>query len=165
LEHTIMSRHREDWVVDPKTGEPLPPKAQPGYYPSYQTLRQASFWDEATRELVLRRVHEIPPIRFFSPDERRVLEAVCARVLPQDDRDDEHRIPIVPHIDARLFTDTTDGYRYATMPCDQEAYRTGIRGIEAIARHRRSMSFADVAPLERDLILKSLHDGAPLPGA
>ncbi len=55
--------------VDPKTGEPLEPRAQPGYYPGFNTLQQKNFWDEATRKIVLARVEKIPPIRFFSPEE------------------------------------------------------------------------------------------------
>jgi hypothetical protein len=43
--------------VDPKTGEPLAPLAQPGYYPGYSTLSQQKFWDAATREKVLKRVN------------------------------------------------------------------------------------------------------------
>jgi hypothetical protein len=45
------------------------------------------------------------------------------RLIPQDDRDAEHRIPIVPQIDNRLFTGRMDGYRYDDMPPDGR--RTG----------------------------------------
>jgi hypothetical protein len=57
---------RDLWPVDPRTGEPIPPKEQPGYYPGYSTLSQQDFWDEATRNLVLDRVNNVPPIRFFT---------------------------------------------------------------------------------------------------
>ena len=87
--------------VDPKTGRVLERRAQPGYYPGFSTLAQQSFWDDATRKVVLERVREIPPIRFFTPEEARLMAAVCARLLPQDDRDASHRIPIVPRIDER----------------------------------------------------------------
>src|SRR6185437_5104592 len=50
--------------VDPATNRPLPPREQPGYYPGFSTLGQQNFWDEATRKVVLTRVHEVPPIRF-----------------------------------------------------------------------------------------------------
>jgi len=39
--------------LDPKTGNPLEPRAQPGYYPGFSTLRQRNVWDQATRELVV----------------------------------------------------------------------------------------------------------------
>jgi hypothetical protein len=39
-----------------------------GRYPDFDVLSQARHWDEATRRAVLRRVHEVPPIRFFTAD-------------------------------------------------------------------------------------------------
>lgn len=152
---------RKRWVVDPKTGASMPPRAQPGYYPGYRTLDQAHAWDEATRRVVESRVREVPPIRFFTPAERRTMEAVCDTVLPQDDRDDAHTIPIVPHIDERLHTGRGDGYRYEDMPPDAEAFRLGIQGIEAIAQHRHGRSFVDLDPLDQHAIMKALHDGKP----
>jgi hypothetical protein len=152
---------RRRHIVDPRTHEPLPPRAQPGYYPGYRSLAQADTWDEATRRVVESRVREIPPVRFSTPAERRTMEAVCDIVLPQDDRDDAHTIPIVPHLDERLHTGRGDGYRYEDMPTDAEAYRLGIQGIEAVAQHRHGRSFADLEPLDQHAIMKALHDGEP----
>jgi len=150
---------RAQWVRDPRTGESMPPRAQPGYYPGYSTLSQKAFWDDATREVVLDRVNEVPPIRFFSPEEARILEAVCARLLPQDDRDLDHRIPVVPRIDERLHEGRGDGYRYEKMPPDPEAYRLGIAGIEANARHLQGRPFAELGTVEQELLLQALHHG------
>jgi hypothetical protein len=88
--------------VDPKTGQPIQPGDHPGYYPGFSTLSQQAFWDEATRNVVLDRVNNVPPIRFFTPDEARLMQAVCDRLLPQDDRDEAHKIPVVNYIDNRL---------------------------------------------------------------
>lgn len=155
-----MSDHRRT-AVDPRTREPLPPRAQPGYYPGHRTLDQADVWDEATRKVVEKRVREVPPIRFFTPEEQRAMEAVCETVLPQGDRDDAHQIPIVPHIDERLHTGRGDGYRYEDMPPEAEAYRLGLQGIEAMAQHRHGRAFADLDPLDQHAIMKALHDGKP----
>ncbi len=149
------------WPVDPHTKAPLPPRAQPGYYPGFSTLSQQSFWDEATRNVVLKRVHEPPPIRFFTAEEATLLEAVCARLLPQDDRDEAHRIPIINGIDRRLHENRTDGYRYEKMPKDPEAYRLGLQGIEAVARQTCGKPFLELGAVDRDRVLKSLHDGKP----
>src|SRR6185312_9031053 len=65
--------------IDPDSGAPLSPRAQPGYYPGFTTLGQQSFWDAATRRVVLGRVQEVPPIRFFSPAEAELMQAVLAR--------------------------------------------------------------------------------------
>ena len=139
-------------------------KDGPGYYPGYRTLDQQKFWDAKTREVVLDRVNKIPPIRFFNREQARLMEAVCARVIPQDDRDPEHRIPIVPGIDERLYEDKHDGYRFEDMPPDGEAYKLGLRGIEEIAKHLHQRSFCDLDPGEQDRILESLHDAKPAAG-
>ncbi|HEX8994695.1 MAG TPA: gluconate 2-dehydrogenase subunit 3 family protein [Ktedonobacterales bacterium] len=149
---------------DPATKQPLPPRAQPGYYPGFSTLGQQAFWDEATRAVVRKRVEQVAPISFFSEDEARVLRAVCDRVLPQDDRTPERRIPIVNVIDERLSAGRIEGYRYDDMPPDGQAYRLAIQGIEAIAHSLGAASFVELSQRQQDEALKSLHDGKPLAG-
>lgn len=150
--------------VDPKTGQPIPPRPQPGYYPGYSTLSQQAFWDKATRDLVLKRVHEVPEIRFFTSDECAAMVAIADRVIPQDDRDDEHKIPIVPFIDERLYVNKIDGYRYATMPSDQDAYRLGIQAIQAIADHLYVKKFQELRSDQQDYVLETIHDEVPPAG-
>ncbi len=147
--------------MDPVTGEPIGPMAQPGYYRGFSTLDQQKFWDAKTREVVLDRVDNVPAIRFFSAEQARLLEAICERVLPQGDRDDAHKIPIVPQIDARLYANAHDGYRYEDMPPDREAYRLGLTAVEAIAQSGFGRRFAELGLREQDVILRSLHDGQP----
>jgi Gluconate 2-dehydrogenase subunit 3 len=161
---SVLSPQSSVLPLDKKTGQPMPPRAQPGYYPEFNTLSQQAFWDEATRKVVLDRVQHVPPIRFFNPDEARVMAALCDRLLPQDDRDAAHKIPIVNIIDDRLFTGRIDGYRFEDMPPDGEAFRLGLQGIEAVARHLHNRSFADLGPREQDQILWALHDENPPAG-
>jgi hypothetical protein len=150
--------------VDPQTGKPLPPKAQPGYYPGYSTLSQQAFWDEATRKVVLGRVEQVPSISFFSPSEEKLMTAIANRILPQDDRDEAHKIPIVPFIDHRLANGIINGYRYETMPPDEDAYRLGLQGIDLIAQHLHSRPFIELDPLGQDQVLMTLHAGNPPAG-
>ena len=151
--------------LDPKSGRPLPPCEQPGYYPGFSTLGQQKFWDEATRRKVLDRVHKIPPVRFFSPDEAHLMEAVAAHVLPQEDRMPAKRIPIVPSIDQRLHEGRTPGYRFAKMPPDGDAYRLGFQAIERIATQSYGRAFQVLSWHEQDELLKSIHDAKPKDGA
>ncbi len=160
----MRNSSRDRWLVHPETGDPLPPKAQPGYYPGFSTLSQNKFWDEATRKIVMARLEKVPPVRFFSPEEAVLLKAVCDRVLPQDDRDEVHKIPVANFIDDRLDSNRLNGYRYENMPPDQEAHRLGLQGIEAAAQRLYSQSFIDLEPLEQDTILKKLHHGDPPAG-
>lgn len=147
--------------IDPSTGEPLPQRAQPGYYPGFATLSQQKFWDEATRTVVLKRVNQPPPLRFFTPAEARQMQAVIDRVLPQDDRDEAHRIPILNAIDERLFSGRIDGYRFDDMPPDPEAHRLGLQAIDQIAQDVYGHLFIDLAPEQQEAILKSIHDIQP----
>jgi hypothetical protein len=145
--------------LDPATKHPLTPMHQPGYYPGYSTLSQKKFWDAATREVIEKRIYDVPQIRFFSPEELPLMQAVCDRILPQDDRLPEFRIPIVNYIDERLFNNEIDGYRYADMPLDREAHQLGLKAIHETAYAMFSAPFLDVAPLQQDQVLKSIHDG------
>jgi len=158
------SQHPDRLPRDKRTGQPIGPMAQPGYYPGYETLSQQKFWDAATRSTILRRVNEPSPIRFFDPDELRMMEAITARIIPQDDRDEAHRIPIVSVIDHRLYEGTIDGYRFEDMPPDQEAYHLGLRGIDALARHLFQQPFADLDPAQQERVLVTLHDANPPAG-
>jgi hypothetical protein len=147
--------------VDTATGEPIGPLAQPGYYTGFSTLSQQKFWDAKTREVVLNRVYNVPQIQFFSNREATLLKAICDRVLPQDDRDQDHKIPIMPQIDKRLYENSHDGYRYENMPPDGEAFRLGLQAIEEIAHHEYQKGFVEISPREQDQILQSLHRGKP----
>jgi hypothetical protein len=151
--------------IDPRTGEPLKPRVQPGYYPGLSTLGQQMFWDAATRELVHKRVHEIPPIRFFKPEETRLMEILCEHLMPQDDRDLGYRIPILPFIDERLYEGRTPGYRFEVMPSDGDAYRLGLQAIQQISRANHLRNFTELSWREQDELLKSIHDAKPMTGA
>ena len=148
--------------VDPRTGATLAPRTQPGYYPGFSTLAQQKYWDPKTRSVILDRVHNVPSARFFDEEQTQLLEAICARLIPQDDRDGAHRIPIVPQIDRRLADGQGDGYRYADMPPDPEAYLTGLRAIDESAQSAFERTFVTAALPQQDELLRSLHDGQPL---
>jgi hypothetical protein len=121
-------------------------------------------WDPKTRRLVWERVHNVPLCLFFTAEEVERLEAICARLLPQEDRTPNDRIPIVPWIDQRLHQDEGDGYRYADMPSDQEAYRHGLRGFAEIAQHRFEKPFEALSGDEQDDVIEAVASGHP-PGA
>ena len=148
-------------IADPATGTPLAPREQPGYYQGFSTLSQQAYWDDATRKLVLDRVENQPPLRFFSAEEARTLGAVIDRILPQEDRSESRRVPILPGIDARLHANQLDGYRYEDMPTDQQAYRTAACAFEQMAQELHQQSFHTLPTLAQETIIKSIHDGKP----
>lgn len=146
-----------------EAGEPMVQRAQPGYYPGFSTMAQQDYWDEATRKTVRARLAPPPPIRFFSPEEAKLFEAIINRLLPQEDRTPDRRIPILPEIDKRLFSNTLNGFRFADMPPDRDAYRMGLKAIDEMAHERFRAAFIIVGPYAQDLLLKSLHDENPDP--
>ncbi|MDP9352506.1 MAG: gluconate 2-dehydrogenase subunit 3 family protein [Chloroflexota bacterium] len=147
--------------------EPHPPPRGAGRtpYPEYDVMdadKWAHDWDEKTRRLVLERIQDLPARIFFGEAEFAVLEAVCRRLLPQDDRPEEHRIPIAPYIDRRLATGEGDGYRYQEVPWHDEAYRLGLAGIEEASQVKFGQPFVDLDSDRQDQVLAAIEDGDPL---
>jgi hypothetical protein len=136
-------------------------EGKPGYYPGYDTLGQQKNWDDATRETVLNRVNRSQELHFFSPKEAPLIEAIFEHIVPQSDRTEEYRIPIVPAVDERLSENQIDGYRYEKMPPDQEAYLLGMQAIEEMAWAAHNRGFLDLTSLEQDELLRTLHDAEP----
>src|SRR4051794_14763065 len=80
-----------------------------GRYPDYDVLENAAHWDEATRKVVLARIDDVPPVRFFDTREAATVGALADVLTAQDS---EPRIPLVNFIDEKLFKGQGEGYRY-----------------------------------------------------
>jgi hypothetical protein len=136
-------------------------------YPGFNVLDKWSSpdWDEQTREVVRRRLEKTPPVRFFTEAEACTLAAVAERIIPQPDRLEAEKVPIVPWIDEKLHADQRDGYRYEGLPPQREAWRLGLRGIDEAARALfDGASFAELDPLSQDVVLRHVERG-DAPGA
>ncbi|MGI8771791.1 MAG: gluconate 2-dehydrogenase subunit 3 family protein [Acidobacteriaceae bacterium] len=155
-----MAPKPEAPVPTSNDGTPIK-RRQPGYYPGFSTLSQQSFWDSTTRKVVLDRVTDIPPIRFFTPEEAETMALVLDHILPQSDREESRRIPVLPFMDKNLFEKKISGFRYEDMPPEQEAYHIGLRGIEQMAREVHGRAFVACTYAERELLLQSLNDDKP----
>jgi len=101
-----------------------------GRYPDYDVLEQADTWDEPTRRVVLARVDDVPPRRFFTVPEWATLRTFCDDLLAQDS---DPRIPVLAYVDAKHHAGKTEGYRYAGMPPDGETWRLVARGLDEAA--------------------------------
>jgi Gluconate 2-dehydrogenase subunit 3 len=137
-------------------------------YPNYNVLDKWSSpdWDDQTREVVRRRLEEIPPIRFFTDEEMKLLDAIAERIVPQQDRGEAQKVPVVPWIDEKLHEDKRDGYRYEEMPPQREAWRLGLKGINETAQALfEEREFVDLDPLSQDVVLIHVARGDPPGGA
>lgn len=126
-------------------------------YPGYDVLAKwdSPSWDDTTRRVVADRLDKVPPRRFFTAAEWAVLEAVCARLIPQPDRADP--VPIAPWIDDKLQQGRGSGTRYETMPPDGPAMKQGLAALDAESRQRHGRPFAALDPEAADALLAAVQ--------
>jgi hypothetical protein len=119
-------------------------------------------WDDQTREVVAKRLFEVPEIRFFTAAEARTLAAVVERLVPQPERSDSEKIPIVPWIDEKLHEDRRDGYRFDGVPPQREAWRLGLAGMDDTARALFGAErFVELDGAAQDEVLRRVEAGDP----
>lgn len=118
-----------------------------GRYPDFDVLAETGHWDEVTRRLVLDRVHNVPPIRFFTEAEARTIGAFCDQLAAQDD---EPKIPVLNYLDEKLYENNGAGYQYFDLPSDQEVWRTVARGLDDEARKQGRDSYAFLTEHEQN---------------
>ncbi|MGZ4165466.1 MAG: gluconate 2-dehydrogenase subunit 3 family protein [Solirubrobacteraceae bacterium] len=128
-----------------------------GRYPDYDVLEQRGHWDSVTREMVLGRVQDVPPIRFFTAAEAATLAALCNVLTAQDS---EPRIPLINFIDEKYDKGDLDGFQFDDMPDDREAWRLVARGLDEQAAARcGATSFAAAGADDQLTIVADFADG------
>ena len=148
-------------------GEPASPEELPrqrngvtpqmhGRYPDYNVLDEARHWDEATRKVVLARVEQVPPIRFFTAEEAATIGAFCDTVMAQER---EPKIPVLEMVDAKLFSGKRDGYRYAELPDDDQVWRRVALGLDAAARQHGSADFVSSSAEVQRRVVQAFSEG------
>lgn len=127
-------------------------------YPDYDVLDKwnSPSWNDQTRAVVEQRLDAVPERRFLTEGQWSLLEAICARLLPQPERDEP--VPIVPWIDQMLDEDRGPGFRYADMPPMRDAWRKGLEAIAAEALHRHGKSFEQLGPDQQDGLLADIQN-------
>jgi hypothetical protein len=125
-------------------------------YPDYDVLQQARHWDETTRKVVLDRVNEVPPLRFFDEREATTLRAFCDVVTAQDT---EPRIPVLEMVDKKLHEGRLDGFQHADLPDDRDVWRLAARGLDDVARARGADDFAAASQEVQLQIVAAFHKG------
>ncbi len=115
-----------------------------GRYPDYDVLESVDTWDEATKNVVMARLHLDAHFHFFAPAEVPTLRAFCDVALAQDA---EPRVPVPEMIDHKLAAGRLDGYQYADMPDDRETWHLVLAGLDEVAEARYGRpSFAALDP-------------------
>ncbi len=127
-----------------------------GRYPDFDILATTGSWDEATRRVVLARLDEPGPLRFFTGDEEPTLRAFCDTCLAQDS---EPRIPVAEAVDAKLADGRLDGFQYVGMPDDRDTWRLVLEGLDEAGRDRSGVPFAECDPPVQDEIVGAFAAG------
>ena len=125
----------------------------PGHrFPGFDVLSQAGHWDQATVGLVASRLDPPAPLAFFTG-----AEAPCATALVNllTGQQDDLQIPVLPMIDARLAAGETDGWRYADMPEDGQAWRDSLAYLDKDASLRCGCGFADASEVDQMALLQA----------
>jgi hypothetical protein len=130
-------------------------------YPKADVLGQRGHWDEATREVVLDRVHNVPRFSHFSPSQRATLEALCDRIIPQGHRPPDRRVPIAPWIDQNCGRRVLEGFRFEDMPTNADAWSRGLDGLDQTAESLFGAQFADLDAGRQDQVLERVRRGDP----
>lgn len=128
-----------------------------GRFPGFDVLNQAPHWDQVTKDLIEARVRTPPrAVTFFSDTERGCAHALLNDLTGQD-RDDA-RVPVTQMVEARLAAGETDGWRYADMPEDGQAWRDTLGYLDADARDRCGTSFAETGEEDRHRLIQAVQD-------
>lgn len=96
-------------------------------------------------------------LRFFDGAAFATLRAVCARLIPQPER--APIIDVAVCIDKRLAENTSDGWRYDSMPSDRDAYVRGLRGLDETAIRMHRVGFVALEKKRQVAILRLVQLG------
>ena len=131
-------------------------------YPKADALAQRGHWDDATRQVILDRVHNVPGYEYFDKHQRATLQALCDRVIPQAHRPAHKRVPIAPWIDQRCKERIVSGFRFDDMPPDEAAWEWGLDGLDQASRVLFGGSdFSALDDLQQDQVLTIVNAGDP----
>jgi hypothetical protein len=127
-------------------------------FPGLDATAQAPHWDPVTAGAVLARIGMPPDIRFFTPAQEAIAIALCDQLLGQAD---EPLVPLAAMIDARLAEQQTDGWHYADLPEDGQAWRDTLGYLDDDAREKFGRGFAACPAAEQEVIIQAVQDRGP----
>jgi hypothetical protein len=125
-------------------------------FPGFDVLSQSRHWDPVTVGVIMARVGPSAPLKFFAGAEQACAEAMLNLLTGQSD---DPRIPVLEMVDTRLAAGETDGWRYADMPEDGQAWRDTLSYLDADADARCGTTFAAAPEKDQEVLLQSVLDG------
>lgn len=128
-------------------------------FPGYDVLskRLTPSWNEETRDTISRRLAVGNEPKFFSEDEFATVVAIAARIVPQGNT--RLPIPVAGLVDDKLYHGKSDGYRQAGMPREPEAWRLGLRALDAESVNGFGKIFRYLETSAQDELLTRMQKG------
>jgi hypothetical protein len=127
-----------------------------GRFPGFDVLTQAGHWDPVTAGLIEARTAPPVPPRFFTETEQACAAALLDQLTGQCDQD--LGVPVLEMVDARLAAGETDGWRYADLPEDGQAWRDTLGYLDKDAHGRCGTRFADAPGPDQTAIIQAVQD-------
>lgn len=128
-----------------------------GRFPGFDVLSQASQWDTVTAALITARAGPPAAARFFTDAELASAAALLNQLTGQ--YGEPLTVPVAEMVDARLAAGETDGWRYADMPEDGQAWRDTLGYLDKDAHARSGTGFADTPEHDQAAIIQAVQDG------
>jgi hypothetical protein len=125
-------------------------------FPGFDVVSQARHWDRVTADAVLARTGPQPPMKFFAGPAVACAAALLDLLTGQQDADGPAKVPVLEMVDARLAAGQTDGWRYADMPEDAQAWRDTLDYLDQDARVRCGTAFATAPWSDRMALLQAV---------
>jgi hypothetical protein len=141
--------------VSARRGPSSPSSGVDDRFPGFDVLGQAPHWDRVTADLVISRSAPPPALKFFVPAEQACAAALLDLLL---DTHDEPTVPVLAMIDARLAAGETDGWRYADLPEDGQAWRHTLAFLDGDAYERFGCSFAEASRADQADLVQAVQD-------
>jgi len=129
-----------------------------GRFPGFDVLSQSRHWDTVTADVVSARTGPPPQPRFFTGTEQATATALLNQLTGQCD--EPLGVPVMEMVDARLAAGETDGWRYADLPEDGQAWRETLAYLDKDAQDRGAASFAGAPRQEQAAIIQAVQDSS-----
>ena len=129
-----------------------------GRFPGFDALGQARHWDPVTTDLVTARTGPPPRPQFFTEAEQASVAALLNQLTGQCD--EPLGVPVLELVDARLAAGETDGWHYADMPEDGQAWRDTLGYLDKDAHDRCGTSFAAAPRHDQAAIIQAVQDAS-----
>lgn len=128
-------------------------------YPGYDVLakQDTPSWDKVTRDVVAKRLAVPRQPRFFTEAEWQTLDALCDRIMPQPAT--RPKVPLPAYVDAKITEKHLDGYRYASLPKQGEAWQRGLAALDQEAQDAHGARFHTLPADRQDALITRMQHG------